>query len=220
MNYSHLSAKVLLCLIILVAIDYLPSYGQEDVEKKTKVTIIKESYDADGNKTVQKIVKEGAEADAIDLDRIAEGNTHSFDLRMPQGNGWLDLRSLMDSMDLGNLSFPDFGDWQQLEGFPPLGASKPRLGIRIKTLQTQTGVLVSEVLEDSPAMRAGIKDGDIIRSVDGKTMDDSEALVDYINEEAGDVISVDVLRDEKALTFEVELSSTQAPDSELPTRKL
>lgn len=219
MSYRQLSNKIFFCLLILIVIDYLPSYAQEE-PKKTKVTIIKESYDEDGNKTVQKIVKEGAEAEAIDIDRLAEGEYGSFDLRMPQGDGWLDIRSLMDSMDLGDLQVPGFGDWPSMDGFSPFGATKPRLGVKIQSLETQSGVLVSEVMEDSPAQRAGVLNGDIIRSVDGKEIDDPQELVNYLNDEAEELVELDILRDESPIMLTVQLTSERDVQEGLPTKKL
>ncbi|NND06903.1 MAG: PDZ domain-containing protein [Saprospiraceae bacterium] len=218
MNYKQLSSKVFFCLVILVAIDYLPAYAQEE-QKKTKVTIIKESYDEEGNKTVQKIVKEGAEADAIDIERLAEGELGPFDFQMPEGKGWLDIRSLMDSLDFGDLQLKGFGDWPSMEGFGSFGAPKARLGVKIKALEMQSGVLVTEVMPDSPAQRAGVAEGDIIRSVDGEEINDPQELVNYLNNGANDQIELDILRDERALVLTAVLSVAREED-ELPTRKL
>lgn len=218
MNYRQISNKILFCLLILIVIDYLPSYAQED-EKKTKVTIIKESYDEEGNRTVQKIVKEGAEAEAIDIDRLAEGSYGGFDLQMPQGNGWLDIRSLMDSMDLGDLQLPGFEDWPSMDGFSSFGTSKPRLGVRIQALETQSGVLVTDVMDDSPAQRAGVIHGDIIRSVDGRDIDDPQELVNYLNSEASEQVELDILRDESPILLTAQLTGRNI-EEELPTKKL
>jgi len=46
--------------------------------------------------------------------------------------------------------------------------------------ETVQGVLVDEVLADSPALKAGLKAGDVILSIDEQAMGDSKAVRDYI----------------------------------------
>ncbi|NMC42328.1 MAG: PDZ domain-containing protein [candidate division Zixibacteria bacterium] len=53
------------------------------------------------------------------------------------------------------------------------------------------GVLVTEVEKDSPAEKAGLKAGDVIVAVDGKTVEESQDLVDLIGDkEKGDKVTV------------------------------
>lgn len=58
------------------------------------------------------------------------------------------------------------------------------------------GVMVSKVMDDSPAAKAGLQAGDIITSVDGESIADGMALSREIRGlEAGDVVLLDVWRD-------------------------
>ncbi len=53
------------------------------------------------------------------------------------------------------------------------------------------GVLVTEVEKDSPAEKAGLKAGDVIVAVDGKTVAETQDLVDLIGDkEKGDKVTV------------------------------
>jgi serine protease Do len=55
---------------------------------------------------------------------------------------------------------------------------KPRLGLRAQETEEGRGLKVLDVDDESTAAKAGIKEGDIITSVDGKEVNDIDALRD------------------------------------------
>jgi membrane-associated protease RseP (regulator of RpoE activity) len=66
------------------------------------------------------------------------------------------------------------------------------------------GVLVSEVIEDSPAEKAGLKDGDVVLEFNGQSTASNKALVKAVrNAAAGDEVKIKVLRGGKTKTIEV-----------------
>jgi serine protease Do len=68
------------------------------------------------------------------------------------------------------------------------------------------GVLVNEVFENDPASRAGIKPGDIITKVDGKTVDTPNSLSRLIaGLDPGAAVTVEVARDGKRRLISVPL---------------
>ena len=99
------------------------------------------------------------------------------------------------------------------------------LGVRIQPmgpalaesfgLDHSRGALVTEVLDDSPASRAGIEERDVIVGVDGTTLDDSEELplrISTISRESNVVL--DVVRGGESRQLDVELESL--PDQSPP----
>ena len=77
-------------------------------------------------------------------------------------------------------------------------------------LDIDYGAIVNEVLGDSPADEAGIDDGDVIISFDGQKVWDQDDLLDFIDEkEAGDLVAIELVRDGKNLTVDVELGKRQ-----------
>jgi serine protease Do len=65
-------------------------------------------------------------------------------------------------------------------------------------LKTRNGALVAEVTPDSPAARAGIKEGDVIIRINGLPVTDSNSLSLTVSGEApGTKVSFDILRDGK-----------------------
>jgi serine protease Do len=73
------------------------------------------------------------------------------------------------------------------------------------------GLLVSEVDEGSPASRAGIRPGDVILTVNGRTIDSPNSLARAIDALApGKEAVIELLREGKKKTLPVELTEKQA----------
>jgi serine protease Do len=73
-------------------------------------------------------------------------------------------------------------------------------------LERPRGILVEQVMDDSPAQKAGIKVLDVILKVDGKEVDQSNQVQNYIIlKNPGDVVTLSVLRDGKTIAIPVKL---------------
>ncbi len=71
-------------------------------------------------------------------------------------------------------------------------------------LPDASGAVVSQVMPDSPAGRAGLKNGDVLRELNGKQIIDGRALQVAVSETApGTAIDLGILRDGKAETLHV-----------------
>ena len=99
---------------------------------------------------------------------------------------------------------------------------RPRLGIRFLEIEGQLaqyfglsadeGVLVSSVGEDSPAAKAGIRAGDVLLELAGKTIRDAGDLMKAVGAAGGGrPLPVKLLRDEKPLDVEVVLPEPEKP---------
>ncbi|MFQ6092902.1 MAG: PDZ domain-containing protein [bacterium] len=93
------------------------------------------------------------------------------------------------------------------------------LGVQLQDLNDQLGdyfgvsdgegALVTQVIENSPAEKAGLKAGDVIVSYDGDDIEDSEELVEAVREsEVGEKVEIKVLRNKRTRTFDVVLGET------------
>jgi 2-alkenal reductase len=75
----------------------------------------------------------------------------------------------------------------------------------------QNNQSVTGVQPGTPAAQAGIKDGDIITSVEGKVIDDGHPLDATLSQfSPGDTVSVDILREGEPITLEVTLGTRPA----------
>lgn len=72
------------------------------------------------------------------------------------------------------------------------------------SLPDRNGVLVADVLKDSPAEKGGLKDGDVIKKLDNKASNNVKELLSIIGKaEVGHKIKLSVMRDKKDLIVDV-----------------
>ncbi|MFM8534906.1 MAG: PDZ domain-containing protein [Acidimicrobiia bacterium] len=104
---------------------------------------------------------------------------------------------------------------------PFMTQPRGRLGVTVQSLTPELeeyfgakngGALVSSVTPDSAASKAGIKAGDVIVSINGRNVSNSDELVNELQDITGDATIV-VLRDKKQMTLKatIEQSRPAAP---------
>jgi len=121
--------------------------------------------------------------------------------------------------------WPEFAgssnEWPQLRNFSDDGAfaiARPRLGISAEPLTTQLaaffgvkeggGVLVSEVTDDSPAGKAGLKVGDVIVAVDGSKIESVSDLRNQLSKKQDGSVVFKVVRNHRETSVTVNLEKT------------
>jgi S1-C subfamily serine protease len=127
-----------------------------------------------------------------------------------------DMKSKMKDMD-GMQEY----NWQGGPGTrafsfsAPMARSRGRLGVRIDDLSDDMaqalgvsgkGALVTEVIEDTPAQKAGIRAGDVIVRVGGDEVDDADDLTRALRDRQGKV-SIDLVRRGEKRSVEVDIAS-------------
>ena len=96
------------------------------------------------------------------------------------------------------------------------------LGVHIQALDTEiadnlglendNGALVTQVMEDSPAEKAGIEAGDVILSFDGKELERMRDLPKFVAlTPKGKRVKVNVWRNENRKTIKVEIGGNETP---------
>ena len=77
---------------------------------------------------------------------------------------------------------------------------------------TDAGVMVSRVIEDSAAARAGIEVGDILTAVDGESVASTQGVRhNLMGKEDGDVIVVDLFRNGRQMTLTADAEVREGP---------
>lgn len=141
------------------------------------------------------------------MPRFENGN---FEFRMPQ---------------IDEINLPQPGQMPDLERLPRISVSPGRpgvpmawalgnrrqIGVGLMPLTEQlsdhfgvdSGTLVSEVRKDSPAEKAGLRAGDIIIEVNGKSIKDDEDIIKAINEKKEGAVTLTIVRDRGRQTITV-----------------
>jgi serine protease Do len=167
----------------------------------------------EGRSVKATIVRDGARQ-TVDVQPTTEGRYSRRDMI-------IDMPDIERQVERGlralprNFSF-DF-DW---DAAPGSSFGRSRLGARLQPLTDQLaeyfgakgGVLVSSVEDESPAAKAGLRAGDVITSVNGRTVDDARDVSEEIRgAEEGKEIEIGVLRDRKPLTLKAPPAERRRP---------
>jgi serine protease Do len=84
-------------------------------------------------------------------------------------------------------------------------------------MESAHGVMVGQVYQDSPAHRAGLREGDVILSFNGQDIKRSQALPLIVSQSpVGSVVQVEFLREGKKQSAEVRLTSTDGAGAQIP----
>jgi Do/DeqQ family serine protease len=105
--------------------------------------------------------------------------------------------------------------------------SRGYLGVSIRSLDEglakqfkipdTSGALVQDVTPGGPADKAGFKNGDVIRKLDGRTVQDSEQLIATVtNINPGTEVKLDIIRDGQPMTIHLTLGERPANLSVTP----
>ena len=97
----------------------------------------------------------------------------------------------------------------------PEERARPKLGVHVIETTPELrqklggdmdrGALVGKVLADSPAEKAGLAVGDLILSVNGRSVHNASGLVAALRDKGGETITLEVVRDHRTLHLETTL---------------
>jgi serine protease Do len=174
---------------------------------------------------LSRLVRESPDDRAVRTAIVRDGNRRTVDLTPESNRAWFtmpDLSGLDRQIRDLNQNFQFRYDGPGGRGFGGwVGGARGRFGVQLMPLTDQLatafgvkgGVMVSNVDADSPAGRAGLKAGDIITAINGRTVNDVSDVTQEVGraDDAG-MLALTVTRDRK----ELKLTATM-PQRERPT---
>lgn len=88
-------------------------------------------------------------------------------------------------------------------------ATHPMMGVQVAARRDVDGALIASVEPGGPADRAGLQAGDVVRRVDSRAIDHSDALVAAIrSQEFGQTVTLEVLQPDTGQSRQVEVTLT------------
>ena len=130
------------------------------------------------------------------LERIGDSGTIRFAVKYPESDVVYESSARLDA-------------WLAGEDTPDLYR-----GLGLDLYSPPVPPLISEVMADSPAERAGLRAGDLIVATDGQDMDLWETWAGYVRERPGETLTVLVERDGRRLRLELTPEATTGEGGE------
>jgi len=167
--------------------------------------------------TLSRMVRETPAGRTVTIGIVRDGSQQTLTAKIEsRGHSHRSFAPLarLPKMNLGAMRMP--GIWWSHGG--------PRLGVSVNDMNDQLaeyfgvrsgeGVLVMEVIEGTPAEKAGLKAGDVITRIDGDKVGDSGDIHEALDGKAGKEVGVTVIRNKKELTLKATLEAEDEEDSE------
>lgn len=135
---------------------------------------------------------------------VRRGETTYAVRALPLG-GFVKLAGMDGSLDAGRRSFNAHPLWQRLlviVAGPAFNLLLPVI-LFFAVFVAGSPVRVEQVRQSSPAAQAGLRQGDVIRSIDGHAIAQNRDLRQWVNASQGNTVTVVVERGGKSLTFTI-----------------
>ena len=140
-----------------------------------------------------------------------------YDVLSSNYNGNVKKSELFDAAIDGMVSsvgdvYTSYGDSKTAANFDDI-VNGTYEGIGCTIMQDKDGVSIAEVYENTPAAKANLQKGDIIKSVDGKDANQLGVtkLSNYIRTESNGKVTLIVIREGKELTISLERKKVEVP---------
>jgi serine protease Do len=182
---------------------------------------------------LSRLVRESPDDRTVRTTIVRDGNRQTVDLTPDSDGAWPRLPDL-DRLDrqvremARNFEFRydgpggrGWGGW--------VGGTRGRLGVQLMPLTDQLattfgvkgGVMVTTVDADSPAGRAGLRAGDIITSINSRTVNDvSDVLQEVGRADDGGSLPIVVTRDRKEMKLTATMPQRERPSVRTPRRSI
>jgi serine protease Do len=174
---------------------------------------------------LSRLVRESADDRAVRVAIVRDGTRRTVDLTPTNNSAWFTMPDL-SGLDrqirdmTRNFEFRydgpggrGFGQWIGPGGRVRLGASLSSVGDQLASyFGVKGGALVTSVEMDSAAGRAGLKAGDVITSINGRTVSDPSDVQQEVRRAAdGGALEMTVTRDRKELKLSAKLPERERP---------
>jgi len=187
-----------------------------------------------GPMAVTKALREKKAGDEVELTVVRDGSRRELSAELSEHRGVFVFSGSTGDDDEPIVIAPRI-EWRDCDGedcgphafsFRFGGFGRPRLGVQLTDVTAElrehmgadpeVGVLVSKVIEGTPAEQAGLRVGDLIVAVDGEDIEDVGDLQSAVEDNVGETFSIKVMRDGAPVKIEVTLPGEDDDDDHGP----
>ena len=177
---------------------------------------------------LRKIIKNTKPDTKVKINIIRDGKEKTLSAKIGDRKDYIDdkvkvfgkgfvsprIHIFSDKHGIPDLYIKGYKDYWEKRAFLGVNMEKLSKGLA-EYFEVKFGAMVTEVIEDSPAEKAGLKPGDIITEYRGREVREPEDVSHYIKKnDVGDKVEVKVVRKGKEMTFNVELGEYPHGDSD------
>lgn len=141
---------------------------------------------------------------------ITDDSAFNFDFNFDEDA----LEGMMHGLQ--NIELPEIPEMPDMPALAPFenmyfyNGNKAFLGVMTESTENNDGVIITEVIENTAAAEAGLKEGDIILSVNGKTVESTNNLIEILSRFApGEKVDITYLRENKTETLSATLKENE-----------
>ena len=216
----------------------ITSFAQSEQKIEREVIIIKEKIDADGKKTIKKLIKRGYNITDEDIELMMDELDQEDELSIlkerknasekieieidSDTESDKEIQKILEEMDINDGDKNSSKDveikvirktenGQEVEKIvrrSNMYSEKPRLGIMIESSQNTNGVIIKEIIPNSPAASSELKADDVITRINEKPISTVNELMELLeNQKEGNKLNIEFLRKNETMTTDVTLSN-------------
>ena len=190
--------------------------GEVDPDHQAKVTVLRGGREQDITVTIAKRPAPEFNNGNFQFNMPPMGNMPDLK-NLPQLPNMPDLQNIPDLQNMPNGQFrtfklPNGQGWSfsSIQGGRQIGVGITPLTKQLADhFHVDSGVMVNEVRENSPAAKAGLRAGDIILKVDSRTIMNQNDLVRAVNEKKDGDVQLTIVRDGNRQTISVTPEATK-----------
>jgi serine protease Do len=186
--------------------------GEVDPDHQAALTVLRDGREQNITVRVGKRPASELSNGNFEFNMPQMGNMKLPDLKnMPQLQNMPDFQNMPDLQNLPNGQFRSFSlpdgqgwSWSSFQGGRQIGVGITPLTKQLADhFRVDSGVMVTEVRENSPAAKAGLRAGDIILKAGGRTIMNQTDLVRAVNDKKDGEVQLTIDRDGNRQTISV-----------------
>ena len=183
-----------------------PSGAAKAGIQKGDIIVSVDEKKIDKPETLSEYIRSKKPGDVVNIELIREGKTKKIKATLGEMRTVSRFRTLMIPEEQGgrNIEIERLIERPMREVNVEVRTQRPKLGLQVEEQASGKGLKVLEVKPDAPAAKSGLKTGDILEQIDGKTINSVEDMRGALENGASEY-RMDIRRSGKPMELKVSI---------------